>query len=86
MERRIQKTERHMDHLERARRIEERELIQTQAEERAKLDEEFLQAERENEIEAARKQHEIDLVEKRRLTRMVDDKDSFEMQVEERRR
>ena len=61
-------------------------MIQTQAEERAKLDEEFLQAERENEIEAARKQHEIDLVEKRRLTRMVDDKDSFEMQVEERRR
>lgn len=86
MERRIQKTERHMDHLERARRIEERELIQAQAEERAKLDEEFLVAEREKEIEAAKKQHEIDLEEKRRLTRMLDDKDSFEMQVEERRR
>jgi translation initiation factor 3 subunit A len=74
MERKLQKLSKTMDHLERAKREEERPLIEEAHQKRLQDDEKFYKEQQEQAIEQSQKQHETDLVEKNRLIRMLDDK------------
>lgn len=85
MERKLQKLSKTMDHLERAKREEERPLIEEAYRKRLQDDEKFYQEQQEQALEQSKKQHDTDVVEKNRLIRMAEDKEIFEEQVISRR-
>lgn len=85
MERKLQKLAKTMDYLERAKREEERPLIEEAYHKRLQDDERFYQQQQEQAIEQSKKQHETDVVEKHRLERMGEDKEIFQRQVVSRR-
>ncbi|XP_073389708.1 eukaryotic translation initiation factor 3 subunit A isoform X1 [Physcomitrium patens] len=85
MERKLQKLAKTMDYLERAKREEERPLIEEAYRNRLQDDERFYKQQQEQAIEQSKNQHETDVVEKHRLLRMADDKDVFQRQVVARR-
>jgi translation initiation factor 3 subunit A len=86
MERKLQKLSKTMDHLERAKREEERPLIEEAYRKRLRDDESFYQQQQEQAIEQSKKQHETDVIEKNRLIRMAADKEVFQLQVVSRRK
>eukprot|EP00271_Cylindrocystis_brebissonii_P023350 TRINITY_DN9659_c0_g1_i1.p1 TRINITY_DN9659_c0_g1~~TRINITY_DN9659_c0_g1_i1.p1 ORF type:complete len:1097 (+),score=334.31 TRINITY_DN9659_c0_g1_i1:34-3291(+) len=86
LERKVQKAGRQMDHLERARREEERPLIEAAFKQRLAEDEENHRKQQEALLEQSKAQHALDLTEKHRLSRMLDDKAIFQEQVISRRR
>ncbi|CAK9879667.1 unnamed protein product [Sphagnum jensenii] len=85
MERKLQKLSKTMDHLERAKREEERPLIEEAHQKRLQDDEKFYKDQQEQAIDHSQKQHETDLVEKNRLIHMLEDKNLFQEQVVSRR-
>lgn len=85
LEKKIAKMLRHMDHLERAKREEEVPLLQAAMLDKAKIDEEHHMQEQARFAEVHRKAWETDVVEKRRLMRMWEDKEAFGGQVMQRR-
>ncbi|BBN07287.1 translation initiation factor 3 subunit A [Marchantia polymorpha subsp. ruderalis] len=85
MERKLQKLSKTMDHLERAKREEERPLIEAAYQKRLADDEVFYAQQQEQTIEQSRIQHAEDLIEKKRLMKMIDDKNIFQAQVVSRR-
>jgi translation initiation factor 3 subunit A len=74
MERKLQKLSKTMDHLERAKREEERPLIEEAHQKRLQDDEKFYKDQQEQAINQSQKQHETDLVEKNRLIHMLEEK------------
>ncbi|CAK9275979.1 unnamed protein product [Sphagnum jensenii] len=85
MERKLQKLSKTMDHLERAKREEERPLIEEAHQKRLQDDEKFYKDQQEQAIDHSQKQHETDLVEKNRLIHMLEDKNLFQQQAVSRR-
>lgn len=85
MERKFQKLAKTMDHLERAKREEEAPLISAKYKEHLADDEIFFERQQKQAIEQSREQHAADLVEKNRLIRMLNDKNTFQIQVVSRR-
>eukprot|EP00741_Cyanophora_paradoxa_P015296 tig00000194_g14765.t1 len=74
-----------MDHIERARREEERPLLEQAYEEQKKADYVFYEEQLKHFLETHKRQHEHDLAEKQRLLRVAGDKDTFEAQLNARR-
>ncbi|KAL2628888.1 hypothetical protein R1flu_013574 [Riccia fluitans] len=85
MERKLQKLAKTMDYLERAKREEERPLIEAAYQRRLADDEVFYAQQQEQATEQSRVQHAEDLIEKNRLLKMVEDKNVFQGQVVSRR-
>eukprot|EP01018_Ginkgo_biloba_P033791 Gb_03846 [translate_table: standard] len=85
MERKFQKLVKTLDYLERAKREEERPLIEAAYEKRLEDDEIFFEKMQQQAIEQSRQQHAADLHEKNRLLRMLNDKNVFQSQVVNRR-
>ncbi|CAM6120590.1 unnamed protein product [Calypogeia fissa] len=86
MERKLQKLSKTMDYLERAKREEERPLIEAAYQKRLVDDEVFYAQQQEQMIDQSQKQHAEDLIEKNRLLKMVEDKVVFQAQVVSRRK
>ncbi|KAJ7534841.1 hypothetical protein O6H91_12G006400 [Diphasiastrum complanatum] len=85
MERKLQKLAKTLDHLERAKREEERPLIEAAYYKRLEDDEIFYEQQLQQETEQGRLQHSTDLIEKKRLQKMLEDKFVFQAQVVSRR-
>lgn len=85
MERKFLKLAKTMDHLERAKREEEAPLILAKYKEHLVDDEIFFERQQKQAIEQSREQHAADLIEKNRLIRMLNDKNTFQLQVVSRR-
>ncbi|GBG79223.1 hypothetical protein CBR_g29275 [Chara braunii] len=85
MERKLQRLLKQMDHLERAKREEERPVIEASYQQRLIDDEEYHNQQQQLTIEQSKLQHAADIQEKRRLSRMEDDKVAFQEQVMSRR-
>ena len=85
LEKKIAKMLRHMDHLERAKREEEVPLLQAAMLDKAKVDEQHHIQEQARFAKVHRAAWETDVVEKRRLIRMWEDKELFGAQIMQRR-
>ncbi|KAJ7525179.1 hypothetical protein O6H91_17G040200 [Diphasiastrum complanatum] len=85
MERKLQKLAKTLDHLERAKREEERPLIEADYHKRLEDDEIFYEQQLQQETEQSRLQHSSDVIEKKRLQKMLEDKMVFQAQVVSRR-
>ncbi|GJP74898.1 hypothetical protein CLOP_g5423 [Closterium sp. NIES-67] len=85
-ERRLQKLVRTLDHLERARREEEKPLLEAAYQQRLVEERAWFEQQQAEAAEQSKKQHEQDLAEKIRLSRMLGDKEEFQEQVVGRRR
>ncbi|KAJ8772048.1 hypothetical protein K2173_027225 [Erythroxylum novogranatense] len=81
MEKKLQKLARTMDYLERAKREEEASLIEA-AYQRRLVEEKLLhEREQQQDVDQSRQRHEGDLKEKRRLSRMLKNKEEFQGKV-----
>lgn len=73
-ERRLQKLSKTLDHLERAKREEERPLLTQAYQEFLVEEEKWFHQQQKEKAELSAKQHALDIVEKQRLSRMLQDK------------
>ncbi|CAI7918822.1 unnamed protein product [Closterium sp. NIES-54] len=85
-ERRLQKLVRTLDHLERARREEEKPLLEAAYQQRLVEERAWFEQQQAEAAAQSKTQHEQDLAEKIRLSRMLVDKEEFQEQVVGRRR
>ncbi|KAH6758031.1 eukaryotic translation initiation factor 3A [Perilla frutescens var. hirtella] len=85
MEKRLQKLAKTMDYLERAKREEAAPLIEAAFQKRLEDEKDHHEREQQREIEVSRQRHAGDLEEKRRLGRMLENKNIFEERVVTRR-
>ncbi|CAI5473347.1 unnamed protein product [Closterium sp. Yama58-4] len=85
-ERRLQKLVRTLDHLERARREEEKPLLEAAYQQRLVEERAWFEQQQAEAAAQSKTQHEQDLAEKIRLSRMLGDKEEFQEQVVGRRR
>ncbi|CAI5962996.1 unnamed protein product [Closterium sp. NIES-64] len=85
-ERRLQKLVRTLDHLERARREEEKPLLESAYQQRLVEERAWFEQQQAEAAAQSKTQHEQDLAEKIRLSRMLGDKEEFQEQVVGRRR
>ncbi|CAI5499313.1 unnamed protein product [Closterium sp. Naga37s-1] len=85
-ERRLQKLVRTLDHLERARREEEKPLLEAAYQQRLVEERSWFEQQQAEAAAQSKTQHELDLAEKIRLSKMLVDKEEFQEQVVGRRR
>lgn len=81
LDRRLQKLAKQMDHLERAKREEEFPFIEELHANNLVEDKDFYEEQKLKTLEIKRKTWEIDIGEKKRLSKMRGDRDEFESQV-----
>ncbi|EFJ35771.1 hypothetical protein SELMODRAFT_142045 [Selaginella moellendorffii] len=86
LDRRLQKLAKTVDHYERAKREEERPLIQAMYLKRQEDDRIYFEEQQKLAVEQSRLQHSEDLREKERLLRMQQDKEDVQNEVSSRRR
>eukprot|EP00850_Spirogloea_muscicola_P018491 SM000170S02663 [mRNA] locus=s170:22229:27800:- [translate_table: standard] len=84
-ERKLLKLSKTMDHFERAKREEERPLIEAAFKQRLLDDEVYHNEQQQLLMEQSKAKHAADLLEKQRLMRMVEDEEVFQKQVMSRR-
>jgi len=85
-EKRLKTLEKHLTWFERVKREEERPLLKQQYEEQKVEDEEYYRKQMETFLVQHREQHAIDLKEKHRMLRMLEDKAAFEERLMSQRR
>ncbi|XP_051131367.1 eukaryotic translation initiation factor 3 subunit A [Andrographis paniculata] len=81
MEKKLQKLAKTMDYLERAKREEAAPLIEAAFQQRLAEEEALHELEQQQEVNASRQRHAGDLEEKRRLSRMIENKKIFQERV-----
>ena len=85
MEKKLQKTGKQMDYLERAKRQEEAPLIEQAFQKRLEVEKILHEQEQLREIELSKQHHAGDLQEKNRLSRMLEHKNIFQERIVQRR-
>ncbi|CAN0897176.1 Eukaryotic translation initiation factor 3 subunit A [Linum grandiflorum] len=85
MEKKLQKSVKTMDHLERAKREEAAPLIEAAFQQRLVEEQALHEREQQLEVELSRQHHEEDLKQKNRLSRMMENKNVFQEKVISRR-
>ncbi|KAG8046166.1 hypothetical protein GUJ93_ZPchr0008g13254 [Zizania palustris] len=85
MEKKLQKLAKTMDYLERAKRQEEAPLIEQAFQKRLEEEKVLHEQEQLREIELSKQHHAGDLLEKNRLSRMLDHKNVFQERIDQRR-